>query len=190
MSSFHLHPEYNSTQNHHIILYYNLQRQENLPETHSNSDSTVASNLSLRRDLFKALCDVLTISALIALCTIFFPKKNQLNLCSLGQLFLSCSHQFWGSLLTARQFFYTSTYYTPVTCYLGTANPSNSFSFVRKHSYNYFFSESPLDISPPLHNIVREQNKQGKRHISVNKRLCIRLQFKVTNSNETYVTYM
>ena len=155
MGSFHLNPEYTSTQIHHISLYYIVQRQENLPETHSISDSTVASNLSLRRDLFKALCDVITISALIALCTIFFPKKNQLNLCSLEQLFLSCSHQFWGSLLTVRQFFYTSTYYTPVTCYLGTANPSNSFSFVRKRSYNYSFSDSQLGISPTLYNTVR-----------------------------------
>jgi hypothetical protein len=169
MSSFHLHPEYTSTQIHHISLYYILQRQENLPETHSISDSTVASNLSLRRDLFKALCDVLTISALIALCTIFFPKKNQLNLCSLGQLFLSCSHQFWGSLLTVRQFFCTSICYIPVTYYLGTAHPLTSFFSARKHSYRCSLSDSQLEISLPLRKIDKRQ-KQGKRTISVNKR--------------------
>ncbi len=184
MSSFHLHPVYTSTQIHHISLYYIVHRQENLPETHSTSNSTVASNLSLRQDLFKALCDVLTISlVLTALCTIFFPKTTQLNLCSLGQIFLSCSHQFWGNLPTVQQFFCTSTYYIPVTCYLGPANPSNSFSFVRKRSYNLSFSDSQLDIPLPLCNI-------GERHInkvnvifSVNKRFYIILQCKISPFN-------
>ncbi len=180
MSGFHLHPEYTSTQIHHTSLHYIVQRQENLPERHSISDSTVTSNLSLEQDLFKDLCDVLTISlALTALCTIFFPKKNQLNLCSLGQIFLSCLHQFWGNLPTIQQFFCTSTYYIQVTCFPGQTNPSNSFSFARKHSYNYFFSESQLVISPPLHNTVRARNKQGRRNISINKRFCIILQCKI-----------
>ncbi len=183
MGGFHLHPEYTSTQIHHISLYYTVQRQENLPEAHSISDSTVASNLSLGQDLFKALCDALTISALTALCTIFFPKMNQLNLFSLGQIFLSCSHQFWGSLLTVRQFVCTSTYYIPVTCYLGPANPSNSFSFVHKRSYNCFFSDSQLDIPLPLCNIGERQIHKINVIFSVNKRFYIILQCKISPFN-------
>ncbi len=178
MSGFSLTPEYASTQIHHISLYYIVQRQENLPETHSISDSAVTSNLSLGQHLFKHLCAVLTKSlAFTALCAIFFPKKNQLNLFSLGQLFLSWSRQFSGNLLTVRQFFCTSICYIPVTYYLGTAHPVTSFFSARKHSYGCSLSDSPLDISLPLRNIGKRQN-QGKRTISVNKRLCIRLQLK------------
>ena len=134
------------------------------------------------------LCDVLTKSlAFTALCAIFFHKKIQLNLFSLGQIFLSYSRQCSGSLLTVRQFFCTSICYIPVTYYLGTAHPVTSFFSARKHSYRCSLSDSQLEISLPLRKIDKRQ-KQGKRTISVNKRLCIRLQLKQqTITNFRYI---
>jgi hypothetical protein len=77
MSGFQLHPEYTSTQIHHLSLYYIVQRQENLPQTHSISDSTVASKLSLGPDLFPDSRDVLTTSlALGSLCNIYISPKR------------------------------------------------------------------------------------------------------------------
>ncbi len=76
MGRFHLHQEYSSTPIHHIILYYIVKIQENLPARNSNSESTVTSQLSRGPDLFRTLCDVLTISlALAHYALYFFPRK-------------------------------------------------------------------------------------------------------------------
>ncbi len=71
-----------------------------------------------------------------------------------------------------RRFFYTSTYSIPVTYYLGPANPPNSFPFVRKHSYNYFFSAFATGyISNFLQHRQKKEKDTGKRYISVGKAL-------------------
>jgi hypothetical protein len=76
MGGFHLHQEYSSTPIHHIILYYIVQIQENLPERNSSSKATVASQLSLGPDLFPTLCVVFTTTLALAHYALHFsPRK-------------------------------------------------------------------------------------------------------------------
>jgi hypothetical protein len=77
MGSFHLHQEYSSTPIHHIILYYIVQIQKNLPERNSSSESTVASQLSLGPDLLPALRVVFTTNLDLAHYALYSsPTKN------------------------------------------------------------------------------------------------------------------
>ncbi len=95
MGSFHSHQEYSSTPIQHIILYYIVQIQENLPKRKSTFASTVTSQLSLGPDLSPALRNVLTISLDLAHYALyFFPREFPRTYFPLDGFFYSANTTF------------------------------------------------------------------------------------------------